>query len=720
MLILSAFALTATGQNRSFKNNKFQWPEDRALPIAVDSQFFAEDAVILSEHSELEMIHNNQYDTYLYNVLLKKRMRIKFLTEEGVRKYSMVSLPESFDPISDHYRKPDLASTFGHQPKGDFDFMNYFVAVKINADGSRTPIAYTDSSETEDFYLNKYTKGELYFENTAIASPDKKSYAIHFKLSDLRPGDEVEIAYSVKHVFLTSRIFFHGTLPKQTTEFIFRYNSNQDLYFVSQFNNAMYTDSTNNYKMAEYRWVFNDLPGCLNETGARPYKHLPYISFYRHAKDYGDMNPATNEITVYRPYSWQIVMSRFATFSDENLETALNDMKDRSTLAFNRFYNARAFSKADSLPLFKVLSMHNAIVDSFSYQNDLDYYRGIDLRNKRFGEFTDNMTLREICRNEMYERIFRKLMIKYDFGYILDKRYEEMVVNRYAIPISLNNVYSISAGKQNVYFRPKLHRFGWYANEFPFYMEDVSVLLARQRIDDENQARYDWRSVDFLLSKTPFSTANENIRTTNVKVEMNKDDAELQFESKVSLKGQYSTLTRGYYQYDYKDHSVNPEYYHKVWEAGDGKHSWTVTSTSDNFPFEFAFTSKYSSKSSVKKGQEELQLSMKNWFMHVTEHIQDKKRNLPYYVDFRENDTYRYYIKCDQPITVLNASEFEHSVDNAYYNYVCRITQPQANVIMLESMLIRKAEVIPAEQVAAYAYLCRKINNLNNGVLRLK
>jgi hypothetical protein len=35
-------------------------------------------------------------------------------------------------------------------------------------------------------------------------------------------------------------------------------------------------------------------------------------------------------------------------------------------------------------------------------------------------------------------------------------------------------------------------------------------------------------------------------------------------------------------------------------------------------------------------------------------------------------------------------------------------------------MLRRKAEVIPAEQVAAYAYLCRKINNLNNGVLRLK
>jgi hypothetical protein len=721
LLVLFIYSTNLNAQDKSFRNKRYQWPEEKLKPIPVNPDFANEDAVILSEKTEIELIHNNLYDRYNYDYLLNKTLRIKFLTANGIEKFRRFSLPESNDPFSDNYKKPTDSTSHGHQPKGDFDFMNYFSARLVHADGTTSDLTITDSSEIESFFLNIYAKGQVYFANTSTSWPDKKAFAVHFNIMDIKPGDEVEIAYSVKHVFLANRIFFHGALPKQLCEVKLIYNSNLDLFFVTQFNNAMYIDSTNNYKKASYRWVYNNLPACIFEKGARPYKDLPHIAYYRHFKDYGEINPSTNEITVYKPYNWQVVLANGATFEDIDKERAMNEMLDKSTVSFNKFFSQQTNGIPDSLTLKKVLSVHDTLVEVFDYQDDDAYYKGLDLKKSRFSEFTDQHKLREISRYEIYERMFRKLYLKYATTVLLDKRLEAMDFNKFALPISLHHVFCVPTGKQTLFLNPKQHRFGWYANEFPFYLEDILLLQIPQRAESDANANIDWRTVDFKVSRTPYSSVNDNTRSTNVKVELNASSP-VKFDARVSLKGQFSTLTRGFYLYNYVDYSVNDKYYHKIWNiCDDVKPTWNVSSKSNNFPYDFNFTASYQSAKILTLENGCSKLSMKSWFPFITEmEATTSKRVLPYYFDFAGNDTYRYFIKCDKPVQIINAKDYERNVDTEYFTYLCKITQPQPDVIMIESMLVTKKEMIPPHLVNGYLEVCKSADALNKGSLEIK
>ncbi|MEP7263607.1 MAG: hypothetical protein ABI772_03875, partial [Bacteroidota bacterium] len=228
-LVLVVLFTTSQAQDKGYRNNKYKWPDGTISPIELLPEFSKDDAVILYEKTELELIHNKFYDRYNFDYLLTKKMRIKYLTQKGVDQFSKLCLPESFDPFSDYYIQPTDPVDHGHQPKGDFDLMNYFSARKINSDGTTTDLSVKDSSEVEAFYLNQYAKGALYFQNTSAAWPDKKAFAVHFSIPDIKPGDEVEIAYSVKHVYIANRIFFNSSISKQTCDFTLKYNNSVPL-----------------------------------------------------------------------------------------------------------------------------------------------------------------------------------------------------------------------------------------------------------------------------------------------------------------------------------------------------------------------------------------------------------------------------------------------------------------------------------------------------------
>lgn len=721
-LALVVLFTTSQAQDKGYRSNKYKWPDEHPAQQEVKPEFSKEDAVILSEKTDMEILNDNLYGSS-YKLVLNKTMRIKFLTQKGIDKFSRFSLPESYDPFSDNYKRPQDSLQHGYQPKGQIDLVNYFTARIIHSDGVVEPANVTDSSEVELYYLNGYERNRMYLGYLNNISSEKKAYATHFKVTNLKPGDELEVAYSVKNIYMSNRMFFHGALAKQSCEVVFKYNSNLDLFFVTQFNNAMYIDSTNDHKTALYRWQYNNLPSCLDEKGARPYKDLPCICFYRHFKNYGDVDPKTNEIKVYKPYTWEIVMATDASFRDINFERGTNNMLDRSTIAFNKFFSETTADIPDSLPWKKILAAHDTLVESFEFQADDDYYKGIDTRNKRFGEFMENRKIREINRSEVYSRVFVRVGAPYSNVWLLDKRIEEMNYNKFGLASTAVNGYCVETGKKKFYFQPKHHRYGYYANEFPFYLEDIPIMHVPQWVqNDDGKADYDWRSVNLKATKTPFSTVADNSRTTNIKAEINSSSPQIKFEARVSLKGQYSTLTRGYYQYEYKDFSVNPKYYIKVWDINPGSSvKYSITTHSNQFPFEFAFNCSFQSDKLMTTANDVKQISLKGWFPHVTESDNSvNERVLPYYTDFAGSDTYRYYIKSDKPVQILNAADYEKNIDTEYFSYVCKITQPQPDVIMIESMLVEKQEKIPPQLVRGFMEACKAAQKINEGKLEVK
>ena len=62
----------------------------------------------------------------------------------------------------------------------------------------------------------------------------------------------------------------------------------------------------------------------------------------------------------------------------------------------------------------------------------------------------------------------------------------------------------------------------------------------------------------------PHSYINDNTRKNNILVKINLDALSASFDARINLSGQYSTLIRGLYQYNYQDETINKLYNKKI------------------------------------------------------------------------------------------------------------------------------------------------------------
>lgn len=123
-----------------------------------------------------------------------------------------------------------------------------------------------------------------------------------------------------------------------------------------------------------------------------------------------------------------------------------------------------------------------------------------------------------------------------------------------------------------------------------------------------------------------------------------------------------------------------------------------VTGNNKYFPFTFTANFQYQYNSLIKKTTDSIyQIDLSNWFNHIIQQdVSAVGRNLPFYPDFRFKDSYRYYLKFDHQVTVEN---FKDTVEikNQFGRYIFTVSQPSADVVMLESYF-----TVPVEQ----AYPC--------------
>ncbi len=194
---------------------------------------------------------------------------------------------------------------------------------------------------------------------------------------------------------------------------------------------------------------------------------------------------------------------------------------------------------------------------------------------------------------------------------------------------------------------------------------------------------------ELIYINTPSSNESENSRKVMSMVNVNLNEQKVEFNTKLSLTGQFSTLTRGNYTHEYIDSSVNKQYYRKVFQLSPKSKLLDLVKTAEDsiFPFKTNFQVKYADAGLLEKKNDSVFVFKLTEFMqHVIEQNIDTNAINAFYPDFKQTDVYRYFVKFDHPIK-LQENNLNITIDNTLGKYVFSVSQKSDTDIMIESYL---------------------------------
>lgn len=673
--------------------------------LVIDSRDYSsssEPAIIIEEDNSIE-IRGQKVDFIQF--LITKKMKVKILTEEGVERFSHFSFPEPFDP-----------SFIGHFPEArnytdalSELFVKHFKVNIVAKDGSYRKPILVDSVEvvrTVDIMTDYY------------ANYDKQ----HVGITNLEIGDVLEVDYQYDLRYMVNmfdlssfRVFFNGDIPKEKYHLKISHNDKLETDIVME---NMEQDSghvVDGFRV--YEWNRTNLSGCIDEAASRPYLELPHVVF--------SIKPYELLYEYYYTFEERFIpfYAIYAAVREKNhldiLKSVHQGINTRQYSQINKFVRTQTEDiKNDSLGLEKLKKIHHTIVDDFVFDSDIKYFEQLDARRDRFGDYVSKKSIRDISRYDVYVSLILKLDLAYLTAYVCDIRTGN-ISNTYFAPMKENDyLLAVVLDDNTVQFiNPKRSRFGYYLNEMPFYYEGSKARLV---------SLADYRNYkDFVAESNrqitiPRSPLSHNQRRTNSVVQLNIDSTHVEFNTRINLSGQYSTMSRGLYLYDVKDGTVNELYNKKVWDLHKGiKHSKPkVIIQEKEAPFNAKVSVSYSSDELLSKSGDTTIFDLSNMFNHIVyQNISEANRKLDYYSDFLGQDTYVYFLKFDEDISLV--SEFK-SVDikNSFGELEIAIQQLSPRNIKISSNYIVKTGKINAEDIHKVGSIYSEVSKLNHSVLK--
>lgn len=679
--------------------------DDQNEKLARTIHLESKDALILEEDN---CIHIEGQKADFINFSVSKKLKVKILSEEGLKRFSSYCLPESFDP-----------SYISHFPEArnytnalaDI-FPNYFKTKIITKEGQEKEAEvdeYDHMVEMVDVMTNYYGN---------YIQP-------RFDIKNLEIGDELEVEYEyyVRYrpnvLALSSfRVFFHNDVYKE--DYHFKLIHHNLLEINIEFLNGADPDTIYlNDKERVYEWREKGLADCIDEAGSRPYMELPNLIF--------TITPYEFLYTYYFSFEERFVpfYAIYATAREKEHVSIIMSVHQGVTNSqysqVDKFITAQTEDIInDTLSYEKLKKIHHTIAEDFSFANDIDYFEKKDTRRARFGDYTTKRTIRDISRYDIYACLIYKLGLPYYTAYMSDMRMGEVTDNYFTTMKDNDYMFAVVLDNNTVqYVYPKQNRYGYYLNEFPFYYEGALARLV-------NLA--DYRNYkDFIHKKLrqiplPKSVISDNERRTNAMVQVNIDSALVDFKLRMNVSGQYSTMTRGVYLYDIMDKTVNELYNTKVWELNESvkvqKSKVEVLNT--EFPFTARITADYSSNNLLKTIGDTIHLDLSNMFNHIIdEDLSIEDRQLNYFPDFLGQDTYVYYLKFDEDVKLIKDFE-DIDLKNEYGELKISITQLQPRNIKVSSSFIVKKRRVMAENIDQVESLFLEIRKLNASSLKFQ
>jgi hypothetical protein len=396
-------------------------------------------------------------------------------------------------------------------------------------------------------------------------------------------------------------------------------------------------------------------------------------------------------------------------------KNAMNNVKDKQNSLVDKFIAEKSAGIPDSNTYGKLFVIHSTIADSFRFVSDEEMFQELDIRPERLGDFTAAYKIREISRQKLYAKILSELKYNYFTMYISDNRLGT-IDSIYTSPIWNNEyLYSILVNNSFVLMHPKRSDFGYYLEELPFYWENSTGVLV-----NSYDLFYKYIEKPRIFG-TAGSSLNDNVRLSNIMASVDLDSKQIDFEARVSLSGQYSTMTRFIYTLNQKDSINNPLYNKKISDiSGDVKvRSSEIVSSRAAFPYNISVKSSYTKSNGLASAQNDTMiLDLGGWFNHIITDLGGSvNRELDYYPDFVGQDTYRYFVKFNRPVKVISG-DLPADIQNKFGKLEFKITQPQPEVILIESYFVTTSGRVAAADFNDVREIYNVIEHANGAALK--
>jgi len=668
-----------------------------------ESYLEGEDLLVLQE--DLKISFKGQKAAYI-NVVFEKEVTYRILNQKGIDKLFPVTLPEQMDPTYNPYG-PKIRNL--NRLMDDIKITEFEVKIS-KPDGSEVSPDISRKEKEEKIITDRDIYGKMY----------KYDYYV----TEVETGDVVAIHYKYSFPYIHNyfrmfsyRMFLHGKEPRKSYDLTISHHLDLevDTFFV---NNARPEIRVEENQVV-YSWEKTNLPGCLDDPGAKAYQELPWftITLKPYELLYQDYNSFKE---TFVPMWYYLSFNR-----EDKLRSSVVDRevgaKDRDNLSFNKL--ARRFTSmggADTTGIDRLRYFQRYMADSVTYDNDHNYFSGWEGYLKDHpGLQLAGFKVKEHLKEVVYASMIPKMELDFLTAYIADNRFGAMRKEYYA-PVYDNEFLFATILNNNTfaYLLPKSDTRNLYCEELPFYYENAPVLL----IYSYDFAGYKRNFTEIMrILNTPGSGPADNYRKINSLAVVDPEKGSVSFNTKISLSGQYSTLTRFIYQERACDSTINPRYLHKVWEINQDYEINKVNpgETQIYFPYQSATTASYTAQNLVENSDGKIIIDLNNWIKHIIiENVESNTRFTDFYPDFLGSDTYAYMLQFPFPVEILSEN-LNVNIDNEFAKFTFDIKQTSPNQVLINSYFLTKKPVISNLKFNDVVTIYKSIEETENSILEV-
>ncbi len=638
-----------------------KWDSIPSVSVIADTAYKNFGLVILKEHTIINMGE------------VKKIMQVKVQNADGLNYIRHIYLPESFDLT-------DLNDGIVFERRGRIHYpfdekidITAFGARRILPGDKSEPLAYKVSMEKE---------------YTFAGGKPLEHIKPCIELQNINVGDEIQIIYKIFYntgagLPVSKRIFFSGLFPKQEARFDYAVKTMPKSFVqFTSFNGAEKYLTKKNIEVGSqsYSWELKNVWPTSLAPFYRPQNNLPYVQ--RFVAD--EKNAVVDE-------GWSYAVNLI--LSVLNLRDGLGtEYKDKNTTGFNKFYDQRKKESPDTPVVAIMNTMHNYIVKNTKPYSSLERELAAEFY-KRPGELLQDGKIYIPDAIYVYNQLLKRLNTTYYMAVIADKR-----INRFemASPTSFvtgSPLFVLTGSKGELYYYfPKRSEVSYFTNEFPFYLEGADGVVFPEKVKEGEKA-------SGMVVKTAGSIETENVRQINLKVTVDSSTYNVNCVGKVSLQGQFSTLTRNVYLHKTIDSTINPLYRKSLFPEKKILQNKieSVNSLSDVFPFRMVIDVGFESKNMTRVSGNEITLDLSGMIHHVIwNNVSSEDTVCDYYNDFRFTDVFRAKVVVPAGYKCTNAAALSKKITNEFGRFEMKIVEMSAGELLVESSFSSAKEIISA------------------------
>lgn len=662
------------------------------------------DVVILYENTKISL---HAKKALFIEVLVEKEIEYQILKPSGNESISPIRIPEPFDQVyTPHNSEIRNASRIFDQV-----VIHSFNASLIDANGGITAIDHKVST-TEYEAINVEERFGSVFTN-------------NYELPEFAPGEIIRVSYVYSFPYIynwmqifSTRVFLETDIPRKRYDLTFMHNTRlqMDTYFANEATPRELHDGQ--YQI--YKWQYKNQPGSIREPGSRPHINVPWFTFT--PKPYELIYEHFNSfIEEFIPFWYILSYERESKIRVAYVDSYLG-VKNRDNLHFERA--TRRFQNMapnDTTGRTTLRYFQRYMVDSVKYDDARDMYRRLEgNRRLRPGADLNSGLVREPNKEFVYAGMLPRLCCQFFTAYIDDIR-SGYVFEQYYAPVYDNELLfaAITNDNEIMFIVPKSDTRNLYSEELPFYYENAPVLLLFTY--DFAGYRRNFNDI-FRIIVTPGSEVKDNCRRVNSMVRVNLKDNKLLFETRLTLSGQYSTLTYPVYNDWPVDESINPKYLCKIWDIADEPKVKHVKANGKNivFPFTSSVNAKYSITALNRNDDMTATLDLSGWAKHVYyPDLDTNHRYTDFFADFLGSDTFNYMLEFDSPVSLVEAPD-QILIDNDFGLYRFSVEQTAEKNILVSSHYVVKQPMVTKDQINQVGDLYSAIMKADQTTLHLK